>query len=228
MALKDRLDEAMLKKKISCQELADAIGAKYSTVAAWRNGRTKSIRGALLLETAKTLDVDPIWLQTGQQLSNNVLFAEIDDPSKGAFAIKKYNVNIGCGHTSVEPTYDELLDTVPIYKTESWFVKHHVDPEDCRALVVSGDSMSPLINDGDTVIVDTSVKARSHYVPTAVYAIFFDDYLMCKQLVKKINGTLVIHSLNPKYEDEVVEPEEADQLSIIGRVLERSGEINIS
>lgn len=57
---------------------------------------------------------------------------------------------------------------------------------------------------------------------------FFDDYLMCKQLVKKINGTLVIHSLNPKYEDEVVEPEEADQLSIIGRVLERSGEINIS
>lgn len=138
MSLKDRLDEAMLKKKISSQELADAIGAKQSTVAAWRNGRTKSIRGALLLETAKFLDVDPIWLQTGRQLSNNVLFADIDDPPKEAFAIKRYNVNIGCGHTSVEPTYDELLDTVPIYKTESWFVEHHVNPEEADQLSIIG------------------------------------------------------------------------------------------
>lgn len=51
--------------------------------------------------------------------------------------------------------------------------------KDFRVLPVSGDSMSPTINDGDLVFVDTSVKA---FEREGIYVIIWNERLLIKRL----------------------------------------------
>lgn len=67
MALKDRLREAMAgPPKMTQAALARAVGVKQPTVNDWLSGRTKTIRGPILVRVAAALRVSPDWLATGR------------------------------------------------------------------------------------------------------------------------------------------------------------------
>jgi len=82
---------------------------------------------------------------------------------------------------------------------------------------VAGDSMLPEIKHGDMVLID---KGKTEILAYGYYAIGIEDAIYIKQLHTK-PGQLILHSLNPDYEDIAVDLSQdySDSISIIGRVL---------
>lgn len=57
----------------------------------------------------------------------------------------------------------------------------------------------------------------------AIYAISVNGNLMVKRVQLRLDGTLVVMSDNPRYEAEVVTPNDANQLRVIGQVVWHGG-----
>lgn len=79
---------------------------------------------------------------------------------------------------------------------------------------ISGDSMSPLIEDGVTVFIKQTMRVE----PKCIGIFILNGEAYCKQLiVDNKNKQVRLHSLNPDYEDIIVTA--ADNLVTIGQVL---------
>lgn len=53
----------------------------------------------------------------------------------------------------------------------------------------------------------------------------FMEMLCVKRLYRKIDGSIMVHSENPNFQDETIKPEDTEQVQIIGEVIERSGSV---
>jgi len=94
-------------------------------------------------------------------------------------------------------------------------------PNDCRLLVVRGDSMEPYLFNRDMMMIDVT---KTHVRDSRVYAVYFEDEPLVKQVFKQAGGSLVFHSYNSsKYPDKIVEPDKLDRVTIVGEVIHRSG-----
>ena len=81
--------------------------------------------------------------------------------------------------------------------------------------------MAPGIRDGDLVLINLALTTLSD---GEVYALRYFDQLRLKRLFRRFDGSLILRSDNPRYEDEVVPPEYLDgNVGIIGKVVYRSG-----
>jgi phage repressor protein C with HTH and peptisase S24 domain len=80
---------------------------------------------------------------------------------------------------------------------------------------IFGNSMTPELKDGDTVLVDESQKA---VLAGALYAIGIDDTIMVKRVEKHPNK-LVLISDNKDYSPIFLRNEEMDTIRIIGKVI---------
>ena len=85
-------------------------------------------------------------------------------------------------------------------------------------LRIKGDSMSPVIMDGDTVIVRSQEDAETDEI---IIALINGHDGVCKKL-KKMDGGLMLISINPQYAPLVFTSAEIDQtpVKIIGKVVE--------
>lgn len=90
------------------------------------------------------------------------------------------------------------------------------NPENIKAFTASGDSMSPLIEDGDVLLVDTG---RCDISNSGIYVFCTNSEWRAKRFNLKLDGTLEIISDNKKYKKEVLTPDTSVEIKIIGRVL---------
>ena len=74
------------------------------------------------------------------------------------------------------------------------------------------------IHDGDVALIKTDIESIES---EKYYAINYDGEAKLKILLKRADGSIVIHSKNQNgmYPDEIVRPDNAEQLSIIGRAV---------
>lgn len=98
-----------------------------------------------------------------------------------------------------------------------WFHKKKVSPKNLVEVDVDGDSMEPRIPNGSVVIIDKSINSLEQVQNRKVYAIRYGDELKIKRLSRRYDGGLIIDSDNPNYEREIVEPNQLEHISIIGR-----------
>ena len=100
---------------------------------------------------------------------------------------------------------------------ESWSRKHLGNNlASIRALPVSGDSMSPTINDGDLAFVDTSCQ---RFESDGIYVIVWNERLLIKRLlVDHEKNCLEICSDNPMAKNRAISAADIDGLHICGRV----------
>ena len=86
------------------------------------------------------------------------------------------------------------------------------------ALVINGDSMSPRLNRGDLALVHMQSTAENGEI--AIVIINGNDGV-CKQFFKK-ETSVVLHSINPEYDDIIIPAEEWDEeCKIVGVVVAR-------
>ncbi len=89
------------------------------------------------------------------------------------------------------------------------FIKHK---EASFFVQAEGDSMGPLIQDKDILIVDRSVPIFHQGIAT----FFYNNQAICKKYIKQENQ-IILRSLNPKYKDIIIT--EDDQLDLFGVVI---------
>jgi phage repressor protein C with HTH and peptisase S24 domain len=131
------------------------------------------------------------------------------------------DISFSCGDgISIEYHYDEIKESLPFMP--EFFVKKGVKPQNTKILVASGDSMENYIYDQDLFAIDVS---DTEVKDGAIYAVYFENEAMLKQIFKEQGGTLVLHSLNPKYKDRDrhVHANNGDGFRVIGRQFWRSG-----
>lgn len=101
------------------------------------------------------------------------------------------------------------------------WVNEHLGAVDASRLIivdVKGDSMMPSINDGDVIVVDTTVCEVDR--SGAVYLILQSDKgLRVKRLERHAAGPIMIVSENPRYFPEMVMGSFSQLVTILGRVL---------
>lgn len=82
------------------------------------------------------------------------------------------------------------------------------------AVPIHGNSMEPVIHDGDYVFV----KTQSHIENGEIALVEIDgDGVTCKKIFfNPEDGSIILHSLNAEYDDREIEP---DRVRVIGKVL---------
>lgn len=220
--LKDRLAQALARSGKTKIELARYCGVSHPSVTNWFNGRTKELAASNAMKAAAFMGVNVEWLTTGhgEMLDNGIaaIYQEEDIPA-GFVEIPEYRVECGAGHRDA-PTFEVATDSKRAIYRREWFEERHLNPEKCKRLKVHGDSMVPILFDGDSILCDCSV---THIVSGKIYAFCFGDEVRVKRLFTKLNGGLIVHSENPQERDEEISPDEMDLFYLVGRVVDRSG-----
>ena len=225
--LKNRIQSAMDYAKINGKELSVITGLTTAAISQYKTGKILTLNAMAAQKIADALGVNVEWLVTGEgnMIKPNIISLDSANSDKlpaGFVQIPEYKICFGAGEAE-EPTYEEIQDCVPAYFRSSFFSDKGINPKNCRRFKVIGDSMIPLINDGDYITVDCTPK--DYIENNQIYALVFDHSLRIKRLIKSFK-TLTIRSDNQIYPDEVLTLEEAAQMiHIIGKVIERSGSV---
>ena len=99
-----------------------------------------------------------------------------------------------------------------------WLEEQGLEGAQLSAIQVEGDSMEPLLNDGDEILIDRSQRPFRD----GVHVVRLGDTLMVKRVASAGAGRFALLSQNLAYPPVNVE---AEELEIIGRVVWKGGRI---
>lgn len=135
--------------------------------------------------------------------------------------IEHIDFALSAGDGSEVPNFVETK--YPMYYRMDWFHRCGAKPANVKSMSVRGDSMQFTLYDRDRVAVHTADRV---VVSNAVYALLLDGEACIKRLFRHGLGLRIV-SDNPdkaRYPDVIIAPEELhDRVSIIGRVIDKSG-----
>ena len=201
-------------------EMARFIGVTPQAVQKWMTGATEP-RGKNLEMAAQYLGVSPAMLRFGNEPGGRAVVALHPEDSipDDVVLVPEYRIEFSGGDGRLN--YEIVEDHEPATYRLSWFRKHGINPARARRFRVTGDSMEPMLFAGDTILVNLD---ETRVVDGCLYALRYGDQLRVKYVSRRIEGTLVLRSVNSAYKDEEISPEVADEhITIIGRVRDRSG-----
>lgn len=202
-------------------ELVKATGVSKGTVSQWLSDSSDPT-GPNLLKLAKVLSVHPDWLLTGEGPEPNAIESKLvavewesSSQDKDEFiTVPLIDVELSAGNGA--PAIVEVEQYELPFRRYT-LNKQGVSPNCAKVARVTGSSMSPLLNDGDVVGIDTS---KIKVVDGDTYAIRDGDLLRVKILINRPDGGIVIRSYNREdYPDETLTREERqDRVTVLGRV----------
>jgi phage repressor protein C with HTH and peptisase S24 domain/DNA-binding XRE family transcriptional regulator len=215
------------------QDIADLWGISPVNVSGWEWNKTMP-EAAKLPTLAKRLGMSVSELmgegipsfsvdgRTGELApAPSVYTLHPDDPQPSDIVyVPESRIEFSAGNGRA-PVYELIEAEEPAAYRLSWFQKHRINPDRVRRFRVSGDSMEPFLFANDTILVNLD---ETTIVEGKLYAIRYADELRVKFLSRRLDGTLVLRSVNPLYKDEEVPPALAEEhISIIGRVRDKAG-----
>jgi len=100
----------------------------------------------------------------------------------------------------------------------TWLRQQGYEPGQLSAILVAGDSMEPLLRDGDEILVDRTPRP----LRDGVHVVRVGDALMVKRVQTGVPGRIVLESQNPAYRPIELAPEEVE---VVGRVVWKSGRL---
>lgn len=240
--LSERLRHAITQEEkrrgttIKNADLARAAKTSQTSVGFWLND-TNGIGAVKARLLGDFLHVDPYWLETGSGRLDKYTTLPSDnqglkeqprvrsyDPEDGVpddvvlVPESRIEFAAGNGRTAM---FELVEDEEPATYRRSWFQKRGMNPDRARRFRVSGDSMEPMLYARDTILVNLD---EQNVVDGKLYAIRYGDELRVKYLSRRLDGTLLLRSVNPAYAIEEVPPELVEQhIAVIGRVRDKSG-----
>lgn len=227
MTFAERLASLMTRSGLSTSGIARKLGISRQSVAYWLSGRNKPSE-KMVDRLATLFSVSSVWLLTGNDdiRLQPVVSADHEQQDSGYIFVPEYELEFACGDGNEPPAWIETEGgSSAAYKPE-FFQKRHINPNRCKRVKADGDSMEPLICDGDSVLF-VEMREGEPIRDGRIYALSYGGALKIKRLYRKANGDLVIRSENSdRYADEIVPNDELDNLvRIYGEVIERSGSI---
>ena len=228
----DRIQLALNKADIKWSAAAIKIGLSAQAASNWKKGK---IGRDTIEKLAELLKVDAGWLLTGNSADNIqqadgtpvVAWESPEDLDPNTYVIIPHvdvKFSAGNGHLAAyEPSHKDVGSAQLL----SWVHKKKVSPKNLITVDIDGDSMEPNIKSGSVVMLDKSINTLEQVQSGKVYAIRYGNELKIKRLSRRFDGALIIDSDNPQYQREIVEPEQLEHISIIGKYVSHSydGEI---
>lgn len=179
----------------SVKDAAEALGVGYPTYAGHENG-SRGIKNDAAKRYARKFKVSTSWLLFGDDSSQTSTDAPIGIPNLDIHAGLG---NGGLGYVEVDP---ETMRPKPEYTTGDWIFPSDVGArigvlKGKYAFPVEGDSMSPTIEGGSIVFVDTQ---RAFPSPPGLFVVDTGDGRLVKrvELVPRSENIRII-SDNEKY-----------------------------
>lgn len=99
-----------------------------------------------------------------------------------------------------------------------WLREQGFAPAMLSAIRVAGDSMEPLLRDGDEILVDRT----PHPLRDGIHVVRIEDALLVKRVQTGVPGQIVLESQNPAYRPIVLR---SGEVEVIGRVVWKSGRL---
>ena len=199
-----RLRQCREESRETLDEIGKLAGVNKSTVMRWERGETARINLPTLYLLAQHYRVDPRWLMGATDEPGCVQYGAdrtdvVPVPVIGT-------VRAGCGGLVLEdPIGTEPVDRKTLHGEEEYFW-----------LSVTGDSMTPFINDRDLVLV-----RRQDSVDSGCYAVVLVNGE--EGLVKRVvygKDWIELQSVNPFYPPRRFEGEQVTRVTVVGLVIE--------
>ncbi len=163
-----------------------------------------------ILELYRKYGINPDWIETGK---GKMFIAErggnVIAPKYKSVPYVKALLCAGDGSFEV----DETIRDYWMFKTD--WLKHKGSASHMILIDIYGNSMEPELKNGDTVMIDTSLK---DILAGSITAMGIDDTIMVKR-IEKHPGKLVLRSDNKDYEPIYLGLDEMDSFRIIGKVV---------
>ena len=200
-----RIKSRRLELKLTLAEIGNAIGVAPSTIQRYETGVITRPKVPVLKAIASALDVSYSWIINGSDnaMPDNAFAAELQSTVKIP-VIGKVAAGLAC-------YADQYVESYECAAAED------IDPSyDYVYLRVTGDSMLPLLMEGDLVLVRCQ-----DIVDSGTYAVVIIDNE--DGVVKKIfmsRGRIELKSENPYYPPRIFEGEDCARVRIFGKVIE--------
>lgn len=194
------IKEKRIKLELSQQQLADLIGVSKSAISRYESGEIGNMGLDKAQSIAKALNLDPLIL-LGYSSSDNFDFVDLS-------------------HYVTIPVLGRIPAGVPIEAIED--VIEHIDiPEDWTktghtyfGLRVSGDSMYPLLLDGDTVVIRAQPTAETG----DICACYVNGYDATLKRISITETSITLRPENPTYPPRTYT--HPGEVTIAGKVVE--------
>ena len=202
------INRIMSATGISSQaELAKELGINRSGITHARH--KNRIPDNWIVKLFRRFRVNPEWVDTGK---GPVFYdRKEDDETDGFRRIPKVAARLSAGTGSFEcDQYVSYFLSFP----SAWLARKG-SAAAMVAMEVFGQSMEPLIREGDTVLIDQS---QTRIMAGAIYAVGVDDTILVKRLEKHPDA-LVLCSDNKDFSPIHLDMDALEKVRILGRVI---------
>jgi len=190
--------------------------AKVARVSANQLQRYVRTDGAIapsfdtIMRLCSAKHVSPEWLETGEGAM--LIGADAIELPDDAVRVPLYEVKASAGVAS-GVAWTEIAATTMIFSREQ-LRRMSVRPEGAALIKAEGNSNSPVIEDGNLLLID-----RSDTEPVDARFVFERNGSIFVKLLQRLgNGGWLLKSDNPAWEPDRLPKDEADQVRILGRV----------
>lgn len=225
--LSERLKSAMDEAGVSQAELARACGVKPPSIHGWLSGKSKFLRGENLLSAARRLGVEQQWLATGvgPRHSNEVILTESlttgqtyseSSHYRDVIHITQYDAGGAMGQSLIlQGDQPGIIRHMAV--TQEWAQKNlkaHTGLQNLCIVTGFGDSMKPLYNPGDPLIIDQGIRQCDQ---DAVYFFRVGNEGFIKRLQRIPGQGIWVLSANKEYKDWLISKD--SDFEVFGRVM---------
>ncbi len=210
----DRIKYLMREMGVKQVQFAERIGVDTSNLSKYLNAHMP-LSESFLNRLVVNLGVSKEWLMDGTDLPFGKTPVRVDGDVAATGAgggTPVYDVDVTAGVASGR---NELFSSENIV---GWVNLPNMSPN-CRIVRVSGDSMAPVINDGDFVAVrEVSNPAQIYW--GQIYVVQLDDFRLVKYLRRHTDPNMVVlRSENPNYDDMDVRRSDIHEMLLVQHVL---------
>lgn len=213
----DRIKYLIREIGMTQGEFAEKIGCDQSNLSKHLNGKLP-ISESLINKIIINMGVSKAWLKDG----SDVPFAKYSSSSIPSLVIDESELKSMKG----TPVYDVDVTAGGMTRSMMFADEYivgavnmpNISP-DCRIVRVSGDSMSPVICNGDFIAV-RELSNMSQIFWGNIYVVVLDDYRMVKYIRKHPDpDKVILRSENPKYDDMEVSRADIRDLLMVQNIL---------
>ena len=137
------------------------------------------------------------------------------EANRGWVEVPRLSVEASAGPGAADTT-EQGFDAFRF--SRHWLREQGLEPDKLSAIRVIGDSMEPLLREGDDLLVDT----RPRGIRDGIYVVRFDNSLLVKRVAAQGQGRFSLLSQNLAYPPITAKAEELD---FVGRVVWKSGRV---
>lgn len=198
-------------------EFAEKIDVDPSNLSKYLNYRLP-VSDSLVNRIVVNLGVSKEWLEHGTDLPfakpllkpSALDVPAVDAPSGRGTPVYDIDVTAGVMPRAAMFTDDQIVGSIDLPEVVS---------RDCRVVRVSGDSMSPVIRNGDYIAVRELTNLAQIYWGQ-IYVVLLDDYRMVKYIRRHPDPSFVtLRSENPNYDDIDVARSDIRDLMFVQHIL---------